>query len=64
MLDPWDLSVDIRNQQIAAAGVAHGTASLHCPDCGARWDRSLTDRCATCGLTSDDLRARLERRTA
>lgn len=62
MLDPWDLSTAIRGQQIAAAAHAHGAASKECPDCESHWDRELEHRCATCGLTLDDLAARLERR--
>lgn len=62
MLDPWDLSSEIRGRQIASAAVAHGATTKECPDCEAHWDRDSEDHCATCGLSLDDLRKRLERR--
>lgn len=68
-MDHWNpmiMAIDevakIPDRVFEAVGRAHGAASKECPDCESHWDREIEDRCATCGLTLDDLTARLERR--
>lgn len=48
---------------VAAAKAYNAPKARTCPDCESHWDQSAEDVCATCGLSIDDLAARLERRT-
>lgn len=66
MLDPWlwSLSEQIRDRQIVEAAIVHGSPTTDCPDCESHWDRATEDACSTCGLSLDDLRARLERKVS
>lgn len=54
-MDPW-------NPLLTTVALAHGSPMTNCPDCESHWDRAVEDHCATCGLSLDDLRDRLERR--
>lgn len=64
---PEYLAVDevqgISDGVLAAVAKAYGARSAHeCPDCESRWDQSTEDECPTCGISLDDLRARLARK--
>lgn len=68
-MDPWNpllMAIDevsaIPEELLKAVGDAHGSPRNECPDCESHWDRELEDRCASCGLSADDLRDRIERR--
>lgn len=48
---------------LAGIAQAYGARPEHeCPDCESHWDQSTEDECPTCGLSVDDLRARLARK--
>jgi hypothetical protein len=64
---PKYLAVDevarIDDKVLAGVAQAYGARPEHeCPDCESHWDRTLEAACTTCGLSVDDLAARLERR--